>query len=227
MIMKQLNEKADGVINSKGDYLWSSNPDSIPLFYDKKINKVFVGNKGETHLQSLNQNSVPEDLITGRYWINDNIIGFWNIMPDINIINKSIDAIKSYYNYNIDKSTLSIVVDEKSNNANHKLVPYMDFIQNYLAPKHWNSEEFKQDYALHLADAETKRDKMSDYLRDRSQNISKKLTMDNGKEMPLAQWKALHSTSESKVNKKRINLTENELKNIVYETIKNIIFDFI
>lgn len=107
MIMKQLNEKADGVINSKGDYLWSSNPDSIPLFYDKKINKVFVGNKGETHLQSLNQNSVPEDLITGIYWIND------NIMPDINIINKSIDAIKSYYNYNIDKSTLSIVVDEK------------------------------------------------------------------------------------------------------------------
>ena len=54
-------------------------------------------------------------------------------MPDINIINKSIDAIKSYYNYNINKSTLSIVVDEKSNNANHKLVPYMDFIQNYLA----------------------------------------------------------------------------------------------
>lgn len=52
MVMKQLNEKADGVINSKGDYLWSSNTDSIPLFYDKKINKVFVGNKGETHLQS-------------------------------------------------------------------------------------------------------------------------------------------------------------------------------
>ena len=60
---------------------------------------------------------------------------------------------------------------KKSNNANHKLVPYMDFIQNYLAPKHWNSEEFKQDYALHLADVETKRDKMSEYLRDRSQNI--------------------------------------------------------
>ena len=43
---------------------------------------------------------MPEDLITGRYCINDNIIGFWNIMLDINIINKSIDAIKNYYNYN-------------------------------------------------------------------------------------------------------------------------------
>ena len=127
------------------------------------------------------------------------------------------------YNYNIDKSTLSIVVDEKTDTANHKLVPYVDFIQNYLAPKHWNSKEFKQDYALHLADAETKRDKMGNYLKDRSQNIGKKLTMSNGKEMPLAQWRALHTTSESKINKKRIKLTESELKNIVYETIKNII----
>ena len=50
--------------------------------------------------------------------------------------------------------------------------------------------------------------------------------MDNGKEMPLAQWKALHSTSESKVNKKRIKLTESELKNIVYKSIKKIINTF-
>ena len=64
MIMKQLNEKADGVINSKGDYLWSSNTDSIPLFYDKKINKVFVGNKGETHLRKLFQES-PRSLDVG------------------------------------------------------------------------------------------------------------------------------------------------------------------
>ena len=63
------------------------------------------------------------------------------------------------------------------------------------------------------------------YLKDRSQNIGKKLTMSNGKEMPLAQWKALHTTSESKTDKKRIKLTENELKNIVYETIKNIIIN--
>ena len=226
MVMKQLNERADGIINSKGDYLWSFNSDSIPLFYDKKLNKVFVGNKGESHLQSLNQNNVPEDLITGRYWINDNIIGFWDIMPDINIINKSIEAIKSYYNYNIDKSTLSVVVDEKTDTANYKLVPYIDFIQNYLATKHWNSEEFKQDYALHLADTETKRDKMSDYLKDRSQNIGKKLTMDNGEEMTMAQWRALHSTSESKTNKNRIKLSESELKNIVYKSIKKIINTF-
>ena len=226
MVMKQLNERADGIINSKGDYLWSSNTDSIPLFYDKKLNKVFVGNKGESHLQSLNQNNIPEDLITGRYWINDNIIGFWDIMPDINIINKSIEAIKSYYNYNIDKSTLSVVVDEKTDTANYKLVPYIDFIQNYLAPKHWNSEEFKQDYALHLADTKTKRDKMSDYVKDRSQNIGKKLTMDNGEEMTMAQWRALHSTSESKTNKNRIKLSESELKNIVYKSIKKIINTF-
>lgn len=65
------------------------------------------------------------------------------------------------------------------------------------------------------------------YLKDRSQNIGKKLTMSNGKEMPLAQWKALHTTSESKTDKKkkRIKLTENELENIVYETIKNIIIN--
>lgn len=141
-------------------------------------------------------------------------------MPDINIINKSIEAIKSYYNYNIDKSTLSVVVDEKTDTANYKLVPYIDFIQNYLAPKHWNSEEFKQDYALHLADTKTKRHKMSDYLKDRSQNIGKKLTMDNGEEMTMAQWRALHSTSESKTNKNRIKLSESELKNIVYKSIK-------
>ena len=198
-----LNEKADGVINNNGDYLWSSNPNAIPLFYDKKIDKVFVGNKGMTHYQALNKNEIPNDLITGRYWTDDNIMGFWKIIPDINIINKSINAIKNYYNYNIDKSTLFIVVDEKTNNTNHKLVNYSDFIQNYLIPNHWNSEEFKQDHELHLADAKTKREKMSDYLHDRSTNIGKKLTMSNGEEMPMVQWRALHTTSENKIKENK------------------------
>ena len=89
-------------------------------------------------------------------------------------------------------------------NNNPKLVNYSDFIQNYLIPNHWNSEEFKQDYALHLADTKTKHEKMGDYLKDRNVNIGKKLTMSNGKEMPLAQWKALHNTSENKILKNKI-----------------------
>lgn len=195
---ENVNEKADAVINNKGEYLWSSNTDSIPLFYDKNMDKVFVGNKGETHLQSFNQNEIPYGIITGRYWIKDNIIGFWNILPTIKIIEHSISAIKDYYKIDINKSTLSVVVDENNGNNNHKLVSYADFLNNYLMPNYWNSEDFKQDYALHLADTKTKHEKMKDYLNDRSINIGKKLTMSNGKEMPLAQWKALHNTSENK-----------------------------
>ncbi len=67
------------------------------------------------------------------------------------------------------------------------------------ANEYYHSDTFRRQQALHNADYETKRNdaEMKAYRKDRDQNIGKKLTMQNGKEMPLSQWKALHSTSEN------------------------------
>lgn len=186
--------KADGIIDGD-EIIYSSSNNTIPLFYDEKINKAFVGNFGRSHRQDLGND---DDLILGRYIIKNNILDYWEIKPTVKIINASIDAIENTYDIKVDKSALRIVVNDETSEGNHKLVNYDDYLSKYLTQDYFSSEKFKKDRELHLTSAEEKRrdPNMSGYLKTRSQNIGKKLRMSNDKEMSMAEWNALHRLSE-------------------------------
>ncbi|MDE6284258.1 MAG: hypothetical protein K2M17_00750, partial [Bacilli bacterium] len=136
----------------------------------------------------------------GYYYVDENVIGFNckdNDFPTMEMINKSIKAINQKYGINIDKSDLKLINSSDIDNFTD-VIDYTDLIKIY-SENYYNSDSFKSQQALHNADYETKRNdiNMKAYLNDRNQNIGRKLSMQNGKEMPLSQWKALHSTSEN------------------------------
>lgn len=138
----------------------------------------------------------------GYYYIDENVIGFdIGNFPTMEMIDKTIKTIKREYGINIDKSDLKLI-DTSDIDTFNDVIDYPDLI-NLNANEYYHSDTFKKQQALHNADYVTKRNDagMKAYLKDRDQNIGKKLTMQNGKEMPLSQWKALHSTSESKIKK--------------------------
>ena len=138
----------------------------------------------------------------GYYYIDENVIGFDcndSEFPTMEMISKSLKAIKAKYGLDIDTSTLQLINSSDIDNFTD-VIDYTDLITTN-ADRYYNSDTFKTQKALHNADYETKRndDDMKGYLNDRNNNIGRKLTMQNGKEMPLAQWKSFHSTSESKI----------------------------
>ena len=84
---------------------------------------------------------------------------------------------------------------EMVNKCVKRVLSEMDDIDKEFAEKfkaYWNSDEFKQSQAIHLADADTKKQSMQGYLDSRSANLGKKLG-----NMSQAEWNALRSTSEN------------------------------
>ena len=74
--------------------------------------------------------------------------------------------------------------------------------------------------AIHLANQREKRDFFADFRNNRDRMIGKKLTMDNGEEMPLAQYNSLRYVDESKNEPKRIFITESQLYSVLSEKKK-------
>ena len=125
--------------------------------------------------------------ISGRYWKNSDVIAFWVKIPDENSFNEIID------NLNLNIATLRIALEYKVVNAN----------EIYGEPNSaciFDSEKQEQAKALHLMNASDKvqTDQMQNYLHNRAENQGKKLQYQNKtEEMPMAQWRALHTTSEN------------------------------
>lgn len=61
---------------------------------------------------------------------------------------------------------------------------------NRKAQEIWNSEAFKKSQRAHMYEPD------ENYIKNRSKNMAKKLKTDNGDEMPEAEWRSLHTTSE-------------------------------
>lgn len=167
------------------------------------------------------------ECIEGRYWYNNNIIAFWCEVPQFEEFKKIINGIASFIHSNININDVTIAVDD------FDLMFAKDYFSNG-SDKYNNIDKEKSEElrALHLMNAEEKAQtsQMKDYLQNKSENTGKKLKYNNSKgEMPMAQWRALHSTSENKHNKiniempNKIKLTENELRDIIKQTINEII----
>ena len=217
-IMGALTERADVVVYNGNKHLTNAMPGAYPFFYNTADGQLTVGNEGETHYDAMERgvfiepetddfsedeiDSGFENIIMGRYWQKQNVMGFWCVQPSGDVVRKIAQGL-SRSHLLTDTQSLQIVVDSSEKHRegwallDHYLVPYNNYIQGNLESVYQDSEEFKKQYALHLADMGTKRDKMQDYLKNRSQNLGKKLGTKNG-EMSQAEWNALHSTSESK-----------------------------
>ena len=158
--------------------------------------------------------------IEGRFWSNNNVIAFWYKIPSLDVIKKILNGIENFTNKNIDINNVFIALDDDILSVED----YFNSKQNQNIDKE-KSEELRK---LHLMNAEDKvqTSQMQDYLRNKSENTGKKLQYNNSKgEMPMAQWRALHSTSENKNKKqnKKMIFTNKDIKNAINEAFSDLV----
>lgn len=230
--------------NSNGDFYCNNAKTHLELKYDYIANKLgfnsndeyndYVDNNPSIESEALEEEFEAleaeivhrgSECLEGRYWINDNIISFWYEIPSFNIFNKIMNGIASFTHTNINVNDVIITVGDDD------LITAKDYY-NSNNSKNIDKEKSAELRALHLMNAEEKAQtsQMQNYLQNKSANIGKKLKFqDSNGEMTMAQWRALHNTSENKQDKintemsNKIKLTENELRDIIKETIHEII----
>lgn len=125
--------------------------------------------------------------ISGRYWEKSDVVAFWVRLPDDESFNTIVNEL------NLDVSTLKIALE-------HKIVMANEFYGTSNQKVIFDDEKQANAKELHLmgADEKVKSPQMQDYLHNRSENIGKKLSYSNRSgEMPMAQYRALHTTSEN------------------------------
>lgn len=230
--------------NSNGDFYCNNSKTHLELKYDYIANKLgfnsndeyndYVDNNPSIESEALEEEFEAleaeivyrgSECLEGRYWINDNIISFWYEIPSFIIFNKIMNGIASFTHTNINVNDVIITVGDDD------LITAKDYY-NSNNSKNIDKEKSAELRALHLMNAEEKAQtsQMQNYLQNKSANIGKKLKyQDSNGEMTMAQWRALHNTSENKQDKintemsNKIKLTENELRDIIKETIHEII----
>ena len=161
------------------------------------------------------------DCIEGRYWCNNNIISFWYEVPSFNEFQKIINGISSYIHSNININDVVIAVDDFE----------LETAKDYYSGNNQNKLDKEKSEALrnlHLMNAEEKvnTSQMKDYLQNKSENTGKKLKYNNSKgEMPMAQWRALHSTSENKIknSNNKMRLTKKDIKKAINEAFSDLV----
>ena len=163
------------------------------------------------------------ECIEGRYWCNNNIIAFWYEVPQFEEFKKIINGIASFIHSNININDVTIAVDD------FDLMFAKDYFSNG-SDKYNNIDKEKSEElrALHLMNAEEKAQtsQMKDYLQNKSENTGKKLKYNNSKgEMPMAQWRALHSTSENKTIKynNKMRITKKDIKKAINEAFSDLV----
>lgn len=213
-IVNSLFERADVVVYNGNQHLTNSMPGTYPFFYDTRTGKVTIGEEGEKHYDAVERGSfimpdADEDVedidfssvLMGRYWTKQKVMGFWGVQPSADVVRSIADQLKDDGLVD-DTHGINVVVDSPDKHRegwaliDHYLVPYDNYMAGNLESVYQDSEEFKKQYALHLADMETKHEKMRGYLKNRSQNLGKKLRTNDG-EMSQSEWNSLHRTSEN------------------------------
>ena len=179
--------------------------------FEKALEKEFEPEECRQLIDEFNElqdEFMSVEHITGRYWSNHDIISFWAKLPDEKSFNVIINELK------LDMSTLRIALEYKIVNANEI---YDKSDSEFI----FNDKKQEQAKALHLMNAEEKANspQMQDYLHNRSENIGKKLSYSNNGEMPMAQYRALHTTSES-VEKDKYILGDEGCGNFNYTHIQ-------
>ena len=155
--------------------------------------------------------------IEGRFWLDNNIITFWYSVPSYDKLVDIIKGIESFVHQNIDVENV-IIADDSD------LIPVKEFFDKNLEIDKDKSDEASK---IHLMNAEDKVEtsQMKDFIRNRSENIGKKLQYSNlNDEMPMAQWNALHTTSENKQqNNILMKFTNKDIKRAVNEVFTELV----
>lgn len=152
--------------------------------------------------------------IEGRFWKDYNVIAFWYNIPDFDDFRLIIDGLSDFLNKNLKLDDIRIALEQD-------VLPCSEIYKESVLVKNIDRENSEREKALHLMNAEEKvqTTQMKDYLRNRSEKLGKKLKLSNAnKEMPMAQWRALHNTSENKNNRKK-QIFEQKIKELVIEAI--------
>lgn len=172
-----------------------------------------------------------KNALPGRIWthirtsnnaqFNFSVMSFWgynsevNNKVDRNLIKQIIDHV------GVDENNLFITkFDDKRDQGT--LVKYTEW--NAYVPK--MSDTQKKAYAIHLMKSKDKHNATSDFRTNRDRNIGKKLTNDKGQEMPVAQYRnIIYGENKKYMNMKKqiIKLTEQDLHNIIKESVKRIL----
>ena len=134
---------------------------------------------------------MPEIGVCGRFFVFDDncvVFGYWDVtdMDEINFIT-------------------NIVVNEMDLNGNDIYIAngkhaYIEFNNNQASHEDIKIADNREEQAIHLMNYKDKHDKTFNFRQNRDRLIGKKLTMSNGKEMPLAQYNALTKMDESKID---------------------------
>lgn len=130
--------------------------------------------------------------IRGRYWKEENIIAFWDSIPYKKEVEYIVKKLRPYVGGLVDLTTLKIALETE-------LVTFNEFF-NENDSMVFDSEKQEQIKALHLmqGDDKSQTSQMQGFLKNRAENLGKKLEFTNKKgEMPMAQYRALHTTSEN------------------------------
>lgn len=155
--------------------------------------------------------------VMGRYWCERGVISFWDGIPDLQT-------------FKIIVKKLHVSFDEIRIALEEEIMLAKDVYQSKSICDGngipFDAEMQADAKALHLMNASDKAqtDQMQNYLHNRAENQGKKLQYQNKtEEMPMAQWRALHSTSESTIYNNMIiteKLTYEEKYNLSVKLIK-------
>lgn len=224
----------DGVcsdIDGKNHYY--DDDDAYPFIYDLRNNKFHFGNEhGDTHtnmmqyemdLDKQERETLRKNSLQGRYWQSINTFSIWD-NPEPPIVKKVGDNLIQKLGGSI-RPTLKYAAPSKIYNFGDYINPNKSTQKETPV----DIEKLNQAKAVHLMRGEEKRQALNGYLDDKYADIGKKLSYSNGKgEMPMAQWRALHSTSEAldifyvdKLVSEAVDEISHELRRNVYNKYKD------
>lgn len=203
----------DSIVDINGSAHYFDDSDAIPFAYDPSDGSFYMGfgSNGSMHRDMFlfefdKDRTETQYLITnaccGRYWKSVNTFSVWK------------------WDENMVKTIGKLLIQELGRpellktlkvGAPQQTILFSDLSSYKQQSNDNNTDQEKLDnlQAIHLMNAHDKRKAMEGYLSDRSNNIGKKLSYSNGQgEMSMAQYRALHSTSENKQMQKKLSIQE-------------------
>lgn len=207
----------DGIEDINGKWHYYDDSDAIPFVYKPKDGQFYISfvSNGSTHRDMLRfdfdmERNEIDDLIQnaccGRYWKSVNTFAVWRW--DANMVKRIGQLLVQHLGNPALLKTLNVA-------APNQMIKF-DELVNGKSQHKVNQDELDKMQAIHLMNADDKHKAMNGYITDRSANIGKKLSYSNGRgEMPMAQYRALHSTSESKQRRlhEKVNYVFGQLLN--------------
>jgi hypothetical protein len=210
------NYTPDGIKFFGEKHLWTD-PDALPFVYltFNGINKLFIGDYGTNH-HKIHQGDIRKymeehgmeyqwiDLQHRKNrWSHDIEVDgrVWRLIPDANRTPSNVFSFWSI-GKEMDAGLVKLVVDMVVKALHIEDQPIYIASGSDVVPYENVGVDIADNgnvYASHLLPPEKKREATSDFRSARDSRLGKKLTMSNGSEMTMAQYRALKQTSENTI----------------------------